>query len=110
MKKHIFPFLIIILSLACSKTQDLQTASIAAGSMVCESCAKTIDKALRHVDGVKEVSVDQEKKIVQVKFVPAQTNLESLEKAMTAAGYDANDRKRDAVAYEKLPSCCKINS
>jgi copper chaperone CopZ len=92
----------------CQKS-SLESTSIKASSMVCGSCAKTIKQAVYAVEGVKNVDVDLDKKIVEVKFVPAQTNLATLERAITDAGYDANDKKRDAGAYDKLEACCKID-
>ncbi|MBI3364754.1 MAG: heavy-metal-associated domain-containing protein [Ignavibacteriae bacterium] len=107
-----FLYLVIsgVLLLGCQKKQDtLAAASIHASSMICGSCAKTVENALSHVEGVKEVNVDLKTKLVQVKYVAERTNLESLEKAITNAGYDANDRKRNPDAYEKLDKCCKID-
>lgn len=93
----------------CQKQEQLESTTIHATSMVCESCAKTIEKAVYHVDGVKEVSVDVKAKLVEVKFVPRQTNVETIEEAITDAGYDANAKKRNPEAYEKLSPCCKID-
>jgi copper chaperone CopZ len=92
----------------CRPSQKLESADIAAATMVCGKCAKTIEKAVYHVEGVKEVDVDVDKKMVHVKYVPLQTNVETLERAITDAGYDANGRKRDPDAYDKLEACCKM--
>ena len=86
-----------------------ETVSIQLPSMVCGTCAKTIQKAIYHVDGVKDVDVSVEKKVAEVKFVSMQTNLQAIEEAITEAGYDANSRKRNPDAYEKLDKCCKID-
>ena len=91
------------------KKQEMETATIKASSMVCGTCAKTIQKAVYRVEGVKDVNVDVKTKIVEVKFVPAQTNLATIEMAITDIGYDANDKKRNPDAYEKLDACCKID-
>jgi copper chaperone CopZ len=107
-----FFFLLLIpalLLVGCLKTDGLETTSIKATSMVCGSCQKNVEKALYAVEGVKSVNVDLKAKMVEVKFVPAQTNLQTLERAVTDAGYDANDKKRDAAAYDKLDACCKID-
>ena len=109
MKTFLLSVLITLLWLGCQKDSSLQTVTIKAESMVCGTCAKTIKKAVYAAEGVKEVDVDVDKKIVEVKFVPAQTNLATLERVITDAGYDANDKKRDAGAYEKLDACCKID-
>lgn len=102
----ILPALILV---GCLKQEGLQSATIKATSMVCGTCADNVEKAVFAVEGVKSVSVDLKEKTVEVKYVPEQTNLQTLESAITDAGYDANDRKRDAAAYDKLDACCKID-
>src|SRR5689334_5388670 len=64
--------LLVALSLfvfSCRPKQQLETTTIKAGSMVCGTCAKTIEKAVYAVEGVKEVNVDVKEKKVEVKFV-----------------------------------------
>ena|ERR1041385_627107 len=104
----IFSCIGIIFS-GCQKQPQVETASIKASSMVCGTCVKTIEKAIYQVEGVKEVNVDLKGKLVEVKFVPLQTNVGTIEQAINDAGYDANDRKRNPDAYEKLAPCCKID-
>jgi copper chaperone CopZ len=100
--------IIALLISSCSKnTPKLEVSTINTPTMVCGTCAKTIEKAVYRVEGVKEVNVDLKTKMVEVKYVPLQTNLEYIESAITAVGYDANDKKRDPDAYEKLDACCK---
>ncbi|MBI1806374.1 MAG: heavy-metal-associated domain-containing protein [Ignavibacteria bacterium] len=101
-------FIITLVFVGCQKNNDLEVTTINAGTMVCGSCAKTIQKAVYQVEGVKEVNVDLKAKLVEVKYIPLQTNLETIEMAIADAGYDANSRKRNPDAYEKLDACCKI--
>ena len=89
--------------------KQIQTASINLPSMVCTTCKKNITKAIYAVEGVKDVDVDVKRKIAEVKFVPLQTNIETIERAITETGYDANNKKRNPDAYEKLDACCKID-
>jgi mercuric ion binding protein len=101
-----FTFLFV----GCGKhEQDVATTVIKTPSMVCGTCAKTIEKAVAGLDGITEVNADVKSKTVSVKFISSKINLESMEKAITSAGYDANDRKRNPEAYEKLDKCCKID-
>ena len=86
-----------------------QTVFIKVPTIVCKTCVKNIEKAAYRVEGVKYVDVDLDKKTVEVRFIPLQTNLETIEIAITEAGYDANNRKRNPDAYEKLDKCCKID-
>ena len=108
MKTLLLIAVVALLLFGCQKDSSLETATIKASTMVCGTCAKTIKKAVYTVEGVKDVNVDVDKKIVEVKFVPAQTNLATIEQAITEVGYDANDKERDADAYAKLDECCKL--
>ncbi len=109
MRQIIFTLMMTVLLIGCQKKDNLETTTIQLKSMVCKTCAKTINKAIYAVEGVKEVDIDVSKKIALVKFMPVQTNLETIELAITEAGYDANNRKRNSDAYEKLDACCKID-
>jgi copper ion binding protein len=82
-------------------------AMIMLPTMQCDTCAETIKSAVEKVQGVQSVSVDLKKKMAHVNFDPAKTNQEKIEKAIAAAGYDANQTKRDEKAYAKLPMCCQ---
>jgi mercuric ion binding protein len=94
----------------CAKNRDEATTTlIRTPTMVCGNCAKTIKNAVVKLDGVEEVNADIGAKTVSVKYISSKINLESVERAITAAGYDANDKKRDPDAYEKLAKCCKID-
>lgn len=121
-------FLTLALSLAlvaCNKPESEQAAKTngetpqlaAAGmtqtdikvpTMQCGSCANHVEEALKGVDGVSTIKVDLETKVAQVNFDPAKTTLAAMEKAISMAGYDANDTKRDSAAYAELDACCKV--
>ena len=78
-------------------------------TIVCNMCKKNISSALKKIEGVNKVNVDLKEKKVSVTFDDSKTNLEAIENAITSAGYDANDKKADHEAYEKLDGCCKID-
>lgn len=105
----------LVLIFGCSKgnqndpTKKTVVTNISLPSMVCSKCANTIQKAVYHVDGVKDVDIDVDKKMAAITYVPYQTNIETIERAINEAGYDANNTKRDSSAYEGLEKCCKIN-
>jgi periplasmic mercuric ion binding protein len=101
---------LILLSSCQKKQQDatqVDSTSIQAKSMICSTYVNAVKKAVNALDGVQEVHVDLNAKIVEVKYVRERTSVSMIEQAITAAGYDANDKKRDPAAYEKLPACCK---
>ncbi len=104
-------FLILAFSLlfiiGCKKEENIRSTTISVKSMGCDNCAYLVRKAIFTLNGVKDVEADLEKKIVNVKYLPEYTNLESIEIAITRAGYDANDRPRDSMAVKELPECCQ---
>lgn len=107
MKSVIAGIIVVLVFVGCQKNKDIEVTTVKANTMVCGSCAKTIQKAIYQVEGVKEVNIDLTGKLVEVRYLPKQTNLQTIEMAIADAGYDANDRKRNADAYEKLDACCK---
>ena len=111
MKKYLILILLILTSFyftCCQKNKNLETVVVKIPSAVCSECEKNIKKIL-HSDliGINEVEIDLEQKIATIRYNPDQTNVETIEITITRAGYDANDRKRDPLAYDDLPECCK---
>lgn len=99
--------LLIFMALNCVRQPEVETVNIHSGGIGCSHCEDNIKKAVFSLEGVKEVNVDIEKKNIEVKFVPAQTDLNTIEITLSRAGYDANQKKRDPQAYEELDECCK---
>jgi copper chaperone CopZ len=104
-------FLTFILNLlfvfGCRKPEDVKSATISVKSMGCDNCAYIVKKAIFELEGIRDVDIDLEKKLVTVEYLPKNTNLQSIEIAITRAGYDANDRPRDSIAFRELPECCQ---
>lgn len=116
--KYLPAIFICITVLAIGGCSGRKTGAAAAGtevvkvslpSMVCDNCARTIRSAVVQVKGVTDVQVDVDKKQAAITFVTGQTNLDQIESAITTAGYDANGKKRNMEAYQKLDKCCKID-
>jgi copper chaperone CopZ len=108
----ILPFLLLLLfktlhAGSMNFPADEKT-SISVPSIVCGKCVKNVTKALKNVDGVIKVKVDLDSKIATVTYDTEKTSVPDLENAITAAGYDANNKTADPKAYEKLDDCCKI--
>ena len=62
------------------------------------------------MDGVSEVAVDMDVKVVSVTYDATRTSVASLEKAIAGAGYQANQAVADSAVYANLPDCCKGSS
>ena len=76
-------------------------------SAVCGMCKDRIEHNLAYEKGIKNVSLDDETKVVTVGYSPKKTNPDEIRKAISKIGYDADDVAADPVAYEKLLGCCK---
>jgi len=76
-------------------------------SVVCSMCKERIESGIAYESGVKDVSVDLEKKEVTVKYNPSKITPEEIRKAISKLGHDADDVEADPKAYSKLPACCK---
>ncbi len=85
---------------------ELQTITIKT-SAVCDMCKETIEKAMAFEKGVKTSELNVDTKILTVTFNPKKTSDEKIKKAVTFAGYDADEMPADPKAYENLDPCCK---
>jgi len=85
-----------------------KTVEISLPTIQCGMCVRTIEKALNKLNGVINAEVDFENKKTVVTYDDKKTSLSKLEKAITKAGYDANNKKADTKAYEKLHDCCRV--
>jgi periplasmic mercuric ion binding protein len=98
----------VFVSASTAYSGDNEKATISVLTIQCGMCKKNITKALKNTEGVISVQVEIENKTAVVTYDDSKTNLSILENAITSAGYDANDKKADPAAYEKLDDCCKV--
>mgnify|MGYP000942053284 CR=1 FL=1 len=73
----------------------------------CESCGDKFNKTLLKEKGVQMVVLDDKEMTIKVTYNSKKTNLEAIKTAISKLGFDADDVKADAVAYEGLDGCCK---
>ncbi|MFI5171940.1 MAG: heavy-metal-associated domain-containing protein [Chitinophagales bacterium] len=76
-------------------------------SAVCGSCKKTIESALKKLDGVQSASLDLSTKIVSVDYSVEAVSLQQIKKTITEVGYDADEMPAVEDAYDHLDGCCK---
>ena len=74
----------------------------------CETCGKSFSTELYKIKGLKTYELNDTEMTITVYYNPKKTNLETIKTKISALGYDADDIKADAVAYENLDNCCKI--
>jgi copper chaperone CopZ len=76
-------------------------------SAQCETCKPTIEKAIKKLSGIVSAKLNLKTKDAEVKYDADETTPEKIKKAISLAGYDADELKADAKAYKKLPKCCQ---
>lgn len=86
---------------------EYATETITMETVKCQMCVATVQQAAAKVAGVEGMRFDFDSKIGTVSFNPELTSLEKIEEAIAAAGYHANDTKRDETVYATLPDCCR---
>lgn len=105
----------VLLTIGCSRqenqqnnlTQNFKLATISLPSIMCNMCVTTISNAVKKLDGVENIKIKLSEKVALIKFDASKTDLNTLETAISEAGYDANETSRNREAYENLPACCK---
>lgn len=68
-----------------------KVVSLNISGMTCQSCVSTVEKALKSVQGVKVVKVDLKNNKATVTLASAKTTTAVLIKAVSDAGFTAND-------------------
>lgn len=64
-----------------------ETRSIGIDGMTCENCVKHVQKALKRVNGVKDVKADLESNSATVTFDTTKTDIPALHNALLQSGY-----------------------
>ncbi len=88
-------------------TIEFATDTIKMETLKCQMCVATVQQAVAKVEGVEGMRVDFDNKIGTVSYNAEITTLKEIEEAIAAAGYHANDTKRDETVYATLPDCCR---
>jgi len=78
----------VALSASRSVTLDVQ-------NMTCAGCPITVKKALEHISGVQQVSVDYARKTATVQFDDTAATADKLTEATKVAGYPSSIKKNN---------------
>lgn len=68
---------------------DIREITVPIGGMTCSTCANTIDKAIKKLDGVREVNVNFATERAIVKYDPNKTRISQIKDAISKSGYKA---------------------
>jgi len=72
-----------------AKTIATQKIKISVDGMVCSACQSTVKKAIKSLNGVKDVEVSLENKNAFITFYPNLLKPEQIQKAINDKGYTA---------------------
>lgn len=74
----------------------------------CETCDQLIFIKLKEQNkGIRGVTIDSETNTITVKYKVGKTTVDDIRKAISLAGYKADDLEADPDAYANLDGCCK---
>ena len=105
----LFTFFSFTLSAQNSKNEKavIQTTIDCDHCKVCETCGQNFQENLYKIKGLKMYELDEKAMTLTVFYNGKKTTLNEIKTAITKLGYDADEMKADAKAYEKLDGCCK---
>ena len=75
----------------------------------CNSCKKTIESALKNIDGIDKARWDKSTKILALSYDEALISMADIEKKIAEKGYDTEHVKATEESYNALHSCCKYS-
>ncbi len=107
MKTLFFSFLFSLTS-TLSMAQKTVTSHIQTNAQ-CGDCKERIESKLNYTRGVKFAELDDQTKIVTVKFKSSKIDLMSIKKIIAKIGYNADELIAEKEDVEKLPKCCQPN-
>jgi mercuric ion binding protein len=89
------------------QTAIIKTAIYCDHCKACETCGPKFEKTLLKEKGIQMVTLDDKAMTIKIVYNTKKTNLDTIKQAISKLGYDADEVKADAVAYEGLDGCCK---
>jgi copper chaperone CopZ len=105
MKTTIISLLFVLLS-TFSFGQKTMTSQIQTSAQ-CGDCKERIEGKLNYTKGIKFAELDNQTKIVTVKYDPKKIDLVAIKQTIAKIGYDADEVKAAKEDVEKLPKCCQ---
>lgn len=112
--KLVLSIIITIFSIAFSYSQNKSSGKAVIKTNIycdhckaCETCGKNFQSNMLKIQGVKMYELDEKAMTITVYYSPKKTNLETIRTEISKLGYDADEKKADVSAYEKLDNCCK---
>ena len=109
-------FIIIAIFLISNKASAQKTTQKAVIKTVincthcsaCETCGFKFKTEMLKINGVKMYELDEKAMTFTVYFNSKKTDVQTIKQGISKLGYDADEIKADAAAYDKLDDCCKV--
>lgn len=73
----------------------------------CETCGLKFNTEMLKIKGVKMYELDEKAMTFTIYYNAKKTTLQQIKEGISKLGYDADEVKADAQAYENLDGCCK---
>ena len=87
---------------AKASDDELLTITFKISGMSCTSCAQKIEKKLKHIDGVAQVSINFAMEKATVKYNPSAVSQTELKKSIRDLGYEVVDEEKEAEKDKTL--------
>lgn len=105
MKTMMFSLFFVLMS-TVSFGQKMMTSQIQTNAQ-CGDCKERIEGKLNYTKGIKFAELDDQTKIVTIKYDPNKISLQTIKETIAKIGYDADEVKAAQEDVEKLPKCCQ---
>ena len=97
---------LVAVGFTSAQTSKTKTVTLAVSGMKCDNCVAKVDKALRGVDGVKDVSVSLKNNSAKVVLASTSVKPEMLLNALSEAGFGASAGKLKVAAKKDAKESC----
>lgn len=108
MRTAVLALFAVILSVGViiAQSTSAQTVGLSVTGMHCDNCTSKVDRALRGVEGVKDVKVDLKSGSAEVSLASSSVKTDALVKAVSEAGYGAETTSATTKSEEEKCSRC----
>ncbi len=110
---HRFAVVLLIIVVAVgftsAQTTKTKTVTLAVSGMKCDNCVTKVDKALRGIEGVKDVNVSLKKNSAKVVLASTSVKPEMLLNAVSEAGFTASAGKLTVAAKKDAKESCSMD-
>jgi copper chaperone CopZ len=101
--------ILVAVGFTSAQTTKAKTMTLAVSGMKCDNCVTKVDKALRGVEGVKDVNVSLKNNSAKVVLASASVKPEMLLNAVSEVGFTASVGKLTVPAKKDAKESCGMD-